>query len=337
MNEPIDHHYVPVFYLSRWEGADGCICRFSRPYGDEVKAKRVVPKGTAFEPRLYETRGLPPDQAQTMERDFMAKLDSDAAEALALMEEKEWTSTLWNNWSRFLVTQMLRTPRDIAQLKSSVGQEWNKETQKLSESYAARRLANDPATLEEYLAQQNPAHADEFALNIARMLMEHTKICDLINKMHWCVLDVPQDCHPLLTSDHPVWMTATFTEDDAFLMMPIGPRRLFAATVKPDTQRRLYARQRSEQVKGINKITVQHAEKFVYGQSDDMLPFVQKYMSTKRHSTWLERLATYRGHEIVAPDSPNAELSHELSLCVPQEPIRRPSLDDLLAGPSELQ
>ena len=86
MNEPINHHYVPVFYLSRWVGTDRCLCRFSRPYGHEVKAKRVAPKGTAFEPRLYETRGLPPEQAQTMERDFIAKLDSDAADALALIE-----------------------------------------------------------------------------------------------------------------------------------------------------------------------------------------------------------------------------------------------------------
>lgn len=134
MNEPIDHHYVPVFYLSRWEGSDGCICRFSRPYRDEVKAKHVVPKGTAFEPRLYETRGLPPEHAQTMESNFMAKLDSDAAETLASLEaglvEEEWTSAARNSWSRFLVAQMLRAPRDIAQLKSSVEQEWNKLAQK---------------------------------------------------------------------------------------------------------------------------------------------------------------------------------------------------------------
>src|SRR5258708_3203899 len=172
MNEPIDHHYVPVFYLSRWACSDGCLCRFNRPYGNEVKAKRVVPKGTAFKPRLYETRGLPPEQAQTMERDFMAKLDSDAAEALALLEaglpKNEWMSTARNSWSRFLVAQMLRTPRDIAQLKSSVGQEWNKSAQKLRESYAASRSANDRATFDAYMAQQNPAHADEFALNIAR-------------------------------------------------------------------------------------------------------------------------------------------------------------------------
>jgi Protein of unknown function (DUF4238) len=206
MNEPIDHHYVPVFYLSRWAGSDGCICRFSRPHGNEVKAKRVVPKGTAVEPRLYETQGLPPERAQTVETNFMAKLDSDAAEALALLEagiaENEWTSAARNSWSRFLVAQRLRSPRDIAQLKSSVSQEWNKEAQKLRESYAASRSTNDPATLEEYMAHQNPAFEDEFALSIGCTLMEHAKICHLLNEMHWCVLNVPQECYPLLTSDH---------------------------------------------------------------------------------------------------------------------------------------
>jgi hypothetical protein len=308
MNEPIDHHYNPVFSLSRWEGPDGRICRFSRPYGEKVKAKRIAPRGTAFEPRLYETRGLPPEQAQTMEKDFMAKLDNDAAKSLVLLEagleEKKWTSEARNGWSRFLVAQMLRAPRDIAQLKSSVGQEWDKETQRLREVYAESRSANDPATFDEYLKHQNPAHADEFAFRIARTLMAHTKICDLLNSMHWCVLNTTQGCYPLLTSDHPVWMTATLKEDDDFLTMPIGPRRLFAATTKPETQRRFQVRRRDELVKDVNKITVQHAEKFVYGQTDDMLPFVQKHMSTKRHATWLERLAALRGHEIIAPDNP---------------------------------
>ena len=161
---------MPVFYLSRWQGPDGCISRFSRPNGNEVKAKRVVPKGTAFEPDLYKTHGLPPEQAQTMEKDFMAKVDDNAAKALTLLENGLpgtcLTSAARSSWSRFLVTQMLRAPRDIAQLKSSVEQEWNKELQMLRESYATKRSSNDPATFEEYIAQQNPAHADEFAFSL---------------------------------------------------------------------------------------------------------------------------------------------------------------------------
>jgi hypothetical protein len=34
---------------------------------------------------------------------------------------------------------------------------------------------------------------------VARMLMENTKLSHLLNEMHWCVLNVPQDCYPLLT------------------------------------------------------------------------------------------------------------------------------------------
>ena len=86
MNEPMDHHYLPIFYLSRWVGQDGRVCRFNRPYRSEVKAKRVAPKGTGFEPSLYEARGLPPERAQAMEKQFMAKLDNSAAEALHLLE-----------------------------------------------------------------------------------------------------------------------------------------------------------------------------------------------------------------------------------------------------------
>jgi len=153
------------------------------------------------------------------------------------------------------------------------------------------------------MARQNPAHADEFALGILRTLMEHPKICHLLNEMCWCVLDVPQECDPLLTSDNPIWMTPTLTKDEDFLRMAIGPRRLFVATVKPETQFRIQSQRRGELVKNINKITVQHAERFVYGQTDDMLPFVQQYMSTRRHSTWLESLAALHGHEIVAPDT----------------------------------
>ena len=308
MNEPIRHHYVAVFYLSRWEGPDGRICCFSRPYGDIVKVGRVAPKGTAFEPRLYETKGLPPERAQIMETDFMAKIDNDAANALTFLEngssEIGLSNETRNSWSRFLVAQMVRTPRDITQLKSSVEQVWNRVSQPLRESYAARRSPNEPATLAEFWAQLNPAYADELALGVAQTLMAHEGICDLLNKMRWCVLGVPEGCDSLLTSDNPVWMTATLVGADDFLLVAIGPRRLFVAAVEPDTLCRIQAQRRCELVKIINKITVQHADRFVYGETADALPLVQEHMSTRRHDTWLERHARMRDLEIVASDIP---------------------------------
>ena len=102
-------------------------------------------------------------------------------------------------------------------------------------------------------------------------------------------------------------MTATLKEDDAFIVMPIGPRKLFTAVVKPMTQHRLKARPRRELVKAVNKLLVQHAVRYVYGPTDGMLPFTQKHFGTKRHSTLLERLAAARGHEIAASNSPLAQ------------------------------
>ena len=198
---------------------------------------------------------------------------------------------------------MLRAPEDIAQLKSSVGQAWNDAMPEIEAAYAARRTDADPATLAECLEQRNDSH-DEFALTIARDLMGHTDIGRLLIEMQWLVLDTSQSQIPLLTSDRPVWMTPTLTEDDAFIIMPIGPTKLFAATVHVSTKAQLAGRHKRDLVKTMNKLTVQHAVKFVYGQTDSMLSFVQEHMATKRHSTLLERVASFRGQAIVAQDSP---------------------------------
>jgi uncharacterized protein DUF4238 len=40
MLEGEKHHYIPVFYLKQWAGADGRLCQYSRPY-NRVKPKRV--------------------------------------------------------------------------------------------------------------------------------------------------------------------------------------------------------------------------------------------------------------------------------------------------------
>lgn len=311
MNEPIDHHYVPIFYLSRWIGTDGCVCRFSKPNGSEVKAKRVVPKGTAFEPKLYDFENKSADQSQSIEREFMSPLDSSASHALHLLEtnvpESAWTNDTRDGWSRFLLAQMLRAPEDIEQLKTSVRQAWEKSEPEIEAKYAVRKLAGYPETIKEYLQSHEPDHLEKFTGSIAKTLMAHTDICNVISKMHWQVLEIPNDAFPLLTSDRPIWMTATLTEVDAFISLPIGPRKLFTAAVNLTTNHRLKLRKRSELSKVINKLIVQHAVKFVYGLNDDMMAFVQKHIATRRHSSLLERLAAFQSHDVVASDSPLAE------------------------------
>lgn len=291
------------------------MCRFQRLHGGLVKAKRIVPKGTAYEPGLYAVRGLPPEQAQAMEKDFMAKLDDDAAKALLLLEsglpDQEWTPGPRSAWSRFVLTQMLRTPEDIAQLKSSVREEWSKAVPRLQEVYAARRSGDMPATVDEYLRQQGDGETDGFALQIARTLMDHPKVGQMINNMHWHVIEVPRAAEPLVTSDRPVWTTITLTEPDAFISVPIGPRQLFLATPDASTLRRLRAAPIEPMVRARNRFAIQHAVKYAYGEDDRALPIAQEHLATKRHPSLLEQMAAKHGHKVVATDRPLASPQRE--------------------------
>jgi hypothetical protein len=308
MSDPVDHHYLAVFYLNRWAGEDGKVCRFSRPHGDKVVSKRVSARGTGYEEHLYSMRAPDGPPIADMERDFMSRLDSEAARALDLLEqglpESKWEQRLRSAWSRFLWAQSIRTPSEIAQLKLSVKESWCAETPGLQEAYEAERPDGAPESVDDWLSTLDPHTEDRFALTIARQSMDHSSIGQIINNMRWKVLDFEGCGIPLLTSDRPVWMTTTLVENDAFILMPIAPTRLFVATRETETMLRIAAQNRRQQAKNMNKTTVQHAIKFVFGVDDKMKAFVQKHFAARRHSTHMERLAAIRGHRIAAEDSP---------------------------------
>lgn len=236
-----------------------------------------------------------------------------AAEALALLQaglpEQEWTSGRRSAWSRFLLTQMLRAPEDIAQLKSSVKEDWSKVVPEIAEIYAARRTADMAPTIADYLRGQSQAETDEWALEIARVLMNHPRIGQMLNDMHWRVFDIPDSAPLLVTSDRPVWTTITLTESGAFLSMPIGPRKLFFATPDPRTLVRLVASQTDERIAARNLLSIQLAVKNAYGVDDSLLAVAQEHLATKRHSSLLELMAAVRGHRVADPASPSAKFN----------------------------
>lgn len=284
-------------------GDDGKVCRFSRPTNGPVLAKRVTPKATGFEVDLYKADGVPQEQAQAMERDYLSKLDSKAATALKLLEtglpDHNWPTEERYYWSRFLLAQMLRSPEDISQLKSSVAEAWSVAIPEIEARYLAQFPHADPSVV----AREIERRKDEFALDIIRKLMDHPRVCQTISSMHWLTLKLPEGEVPLLTSDRPVWMTSSLGEEDALILMPLGPRQLFVAASDSSTLLLL----RPDIANTINTFVVQHAVKYVYGVTSAVRDFVSEHMSTKRHSTIAERLATARGHRIVSPASPIAE------------------------------
>ena len=189
---------------------------------------------------------------------------------------------------------LLRTPQDITALKSGVAEEWARRIPDLEARYATKRTPNDPATLEEYLAQRSPDDVDQWAMSLLPSLIDHEKIGELLNNMRWLVRRISSDAGEFLTSDHPVVMSWTLTEPNAFLFLPIGPKAMFVAVNDLETQRMIEERNPAEQVEAVNRFVAGRAVRFVYARDDAALEYVREHMGTKPRSTLLEQLATRR-------------------------------------------
>ena len=63
MTNPLKHHYIPIFYLKSWLGADNHISVFQIRH-HKVRVKRKHPSATGYVISLYTITRLPPEQAQ---------------------------------------------------------------------------------------------------------------------------------------------------------------------------------------------------------------------------------------------------------------------------------
>ncbi|MGH6871251.1 MAG: DUF4238 domain-containing protein [Rhizomicrobium sp.] len=297
MSIPLKHHHLPIFYLKRWVGADGRLCQFSRPF-KEIVPKRKYPAQTAYVEGLYEMPGLSPEEAQKIEQKFMQPADTLAAEALAMLETSDprilSESKPRSAWSRFIMTLLMRTPEDIAALKSGVLKEWADSIPELQEKYEARKGPDDPPTVEEYLAKMDPHQAEQMAMALGPKLMDHAKIGELINNMRWLVVRITSGVGEFLTSDRPVIMTTTLTEENAYIFLPIGPKALFVAVNDEATQKRIEARDPAERVEATNRFIAGHAVKYVYATDDGALDYVKQHMGTHPRTSLLEQLVAFR-------------------------------------------
>jgi hypothetical protein len=62
-------HYIPVFYLSQWNGPDHELCEFRRRDG-KIDRQRIGPKGTGLMRGSYSVPGVPPEKARYVETEL---------------------------------------------------------------------------------------------------------------------------------------------------------------------------------------------------------------------------------------------------------------------------
>lgn len=297
-NEPIYHHFIPQFYLRRWSNPERKVCRFSRPY-DKIIPKMTPISGTGGQDRLYELKTVSPEYAQWFEKGPMKAIDTAANHVLDLLEAGKVESLTVDQrkmWAGFLMSMLMRGPRDIEAIKAAYADEWQRLIPEIvadfegSENEITRSLAKN---IPEMLAKDSPLLGD-WGLEMAVSLMDHSGIGTIIINMQWMVREFPEDAPELLTSDRPVMQSGELIANDDYLMLPIGPRKLFIAVGDIETVLRVRAYDAALQAEAVNKFIVGRAQECVYGTNDVQLEFVRKHFGTRPKKSLFERLSEFR-------------------------------------------
>jgi len=292
-NPPRRHHYAPVFYLKRWAGVDGKVEQFSRPAGQDVKARRVSPTATGFADNLYAMPGLADHLVQQVEERFMQELDNQAAEVLAGLEKGPvaWTPATRSAWTRFIQSLQLRTPADVTGVRLRTLQDWGVSIPKIQEAYEAMRRIGDPATFEEFMTTEDPLLVERVAMKALTVLIDGSKMGTFINNMIWEVIKLDDARVDLLTSDRPVEQVLGLGDPKSFLTVPIGPQRLFIAARQRSTIDAILRASPTDVVRRRNRATVCHARNFVWAIDRSQATFVAKHFASLPVPTLGERLA----------------------------------------------
>lgn len=254
---------------------------------------------TGGQDSLYELKSVARENAQWIEMGPMWEIDTYGSQALDLLEGGNLASMSKkerSNWSRFLMSMMMRGPNDIDLIRKNYAAEWQKgipeiiEKLQKSENNITRSLAD---RVPEMLAADGPLMAD-WALEMVVGLMEHTGMGGLLNNLIWMVRDVPEGVPELLTSDRPIMASYTMILHDDYIIVPIGPRRLFLGVTTPETEYLVSQYDIATQVAHVNQSIVGQAQEYVYGTDDAQLVFVREHMSKRPRASLFERLVKFR-------------------------------------------
>jgi hypothetical protein len=279
LSEPTRHHYIPVFYLKQWVGPDRRLCEYSRPY-KEIKAKRKHPSATAYIDGLYTVPGLSPERTQFVEKEFMQKVDSGAAEAMrALLQQTEptgdnrldWFRIVY--WARFIHALSMRNPEQISVIQQHLddGSWWMATTTK-----EEIRSASDAKSKVPVHKLNAPAQ-----FGLPTLIHSEPAIRTIADHTMWFTYHSRGAKHSVLTSDRPIIMTKGLAGTNAHLAIPMSPTAIFFAVRSERTLKRIMAMDTDELVRRVNMGVALQAIKYVYGVDDSQLRFVGNRLGEK--------------------------------------------------------
>lgn len=271
MGQPIDHHFIPRFFLRPWCDADGKLTCYSVKHG-RLCVDRYTPAQVAKQAYLYSLHGVSDEQAQIIETDILRPID-DAAAPIHKLLLNDPTPTLSSrqreDWGRFLLSLRARTPQIITTLRKNGRQTIIDEFLRSPEEFEAIKGTLPHASLLDLVTEKLPTLVDNFGLaNVFPQVLLESEILPDFLTLHWQVLDFRCGRYRLLLADNPVFISGH--KDRGWLwVLPISPTRAFIAANRP-------LNVLGNLVKEANVSAVRQSNSYIYADSEEAQRFVER-------------------------------------------------------------
>lgn len=278
MSNPVKHHYVPQFYLSRWCNDEGKVPFFMRQKDGAILESKVIPKATAFENNLYSYEKVPLENRQAVEKFFGTIIESQAAPVLNKLlagDIEKLTDDERQSWARFLTASRLRVPEWINDIKKSASEELVRSLIEDHEGFVDAG-GDSSDTLTAWVERNMVGLIDNFGLMILPEVICDPSHISFFCGMHWWVEDLSQASVSLLTSDRPLWISTDLKKPTGLLALPLSPTHVFFSATNKQLQLALQKGGASKMARRCNTSIVQQAARFVYGCAK--ANFVNRYL-----------------------------------------------------------
>lgn len=274
-----EHHFVPAFLLREWQtGDDNKLTQLQWMRG-AVITDRLKAKSVAKQRHLYATGiacGRPDNR---LERDFMdPKVDGPAALAhKVLLTEGVGVLTEQHriDWARFLVCQMIRTPKMVEHVRLR-GREI---LMRGDEPVAADVLGpGEPqVSLSQWLKEHRPDLFDDLGIDTLPHIINSSLLNGVFLKATWATREIKHAKFDFLVSDSPLVYEGKMSSNFLFAI-PLSPRKLFLAYSDEQTGNNVKRAAADAVAVAFNRNQAAQAQSYVFSTSDKQRAFVTRYL-----------------------------------------------------------
>lgn len=281
MTEPINHHFVPQFYLKSWvTGQDNKLWEV-RNFNGNITRDRRAPKSTGYVEHLYSyTENFHPENRAEIETKFFRLLDDAGAKIVnKFLLSQQLSKKERIRWAQFISGMRVRTPENINKIKEHSTNWFSKKLDTDNSDYLALKQDKDPADFKDWVELNRPGLIKNIGVGQIPKIVSNPKVLADILAMDWFDLDVSSASRPLLTSDCPCVFTTGLQHKDCVIALPLTPKHAFFAFYNGSkAYHSLMRAHPSEIVKALNYNVVTQANERVYCQQEYDAPdnFFQK-------------------------------------------------------------